>query len=80
MFSDDEHRFNAAARRFHFEALRGNPDFAELLFTLQAANANHLGHLRGMRSQTRELFRILEAQRPGSQGPPGRDTSARGAR
>jgi hypothetical protein len=45
-----------------FGRLRNDPDLASILFAVQAANANRVAHLRGMRDETRRLRRTLEAE------------------
>jgi hypothetical protein len=47
--------------------LRGDPDAAAVLFTMQAAGANKLAGLRQLRDETRDLRRALEAA-PGVAG------------
>ncbi len=54
-----------------FGKLRRDPELASIVFSLQVANLNRLGHLRGMREQTVRLRRSLEAER-GAGDPPGR--------
>jgi hypothetical protein len=42
--------------------LRGDPDAVAVLFAMQAANANRLAGLRGIREETRAVRRVLEAE------------------
>lgn len=49
--------------------LRANQEFAGIMFALQAANSNRLTHLRGLRDETRELRRELEAEPALRQAP-----------
>ena len=51
-----------SAAAVDFAKLRDDPDLASILFSVQAANANRVAHLRGMRDETRRLRRTLEAE------------------
>lgn len=42
--------------------IRADPEVAAIMFSIQAANANRVAHLRGMRDETRGLLRVLEAE------------------
>lgn len=57
------------ASGFRSEQLRGNPDFAALLFSLRIVNSNRLNHLQRMRGATRKLVSALEAELPDSTRP-----------
>ena len=50
----------AEARRFPMARLRSDPDAAGVMFAVQVANTNRLGHLRSLLDATRSLRRGLE--------------------
>lgn len=74
MFSGDNDEIRLEAQRFPFARLRGDADVAAILFSLQAANSNRLGHLRGLRYGTQRLRGLLETQKAGRKLAP--DTTA----
>jgi hypothetical protein len=61
-FIRDGGRPRTGAAAIDWAKIRGDPEVAAIMFSIQAANANRVAHLRGMRDETRELLRVLEAE------------------